>query len=66
MQHPMKKKNQKNKKHVLCATDYEVMLRFQDMVTPMRHMLLDGRLAEQTDTKIPQEQEVQIPHAVHY
>lgn len=36
------------------------------MMTLMRHMLLNGHLAEQTDTKIPQEQEVKIPHAVHY
>lgn len=59
MQHPMKKK--KKHIHVLCATDYEVVLRFQDMMTLMRHMLLDGHLAEQRDTKIPQEQEVKIP-----
>lgn len=36
-------------------------VKVQDMMTLMRHMLLDGHLAEQTDTKIPQEQEVKIP-----
>lgn len=41
-------------------------VKVQDMMMLMRHMLLDGHLAEQTDTKIPQEQEVRIPHAVHY
>lgn len=35
-------------------------------MAPMRHMLLNGHLAEQTDTKIPQEQEVKIPLVVHY
>lgn len=61
MQHPMKK--QTNMSFVLQITSG---VKVQDMMTLMRHMLLDGHLAEHTDTKIPQEQEVKIPHAVHY
>lgn len=56
------------KKKKTCPLCYRLWsdVKVQDMMTPMRHMLLDGHLAEQTDTKIPQEQEVKIPHAVHY
>lgn len=37
----------------------------QDMMTLVRHMLLNGGLPEETDTKFLQVK-VTIPHATHY
>ena len=62
----MKTNKQTNKQTCPCATDYQVMLRFRTWWRRWDTCYFDGHLAEQTDTKIPQEQEVRIPHAVHY
>lgn len=48
MQHPMKKNT-----NLLC---YRSDVKVREVM--MTHMLLNGHLAEQTDTEIPQEQEI--------